>query len=249
MQIRRGLFCDDMCMLLQPNQFGEGGSGRPARNQYGELLDAGVLAGPDDQQSEYVNQLAPSRGLDGRVQTGAPARPFRESQLGRQAQAPARPVRPATRYDSGEAAPTAALGQGVEAMVAALHGGAQGSGYLDEENSAVGDDEDGSEAEAADQLGELGASGEKPTSPLPISLPADSTLKPPSVGKTSIDGDDRAGKAGEIKHVYFEVKHIDEALLNRYFYLRKCDSVPIRSALASGTTYSCRQSGKRFKPN
>ena len=84
---------------------------------------------------------------------------------------------------------------------------------------------------------------------MPISLPADSTLKPPSVGKSSIDGDDRAGKAGEIKHVYFEVKHIDEALLNRYFYLRKCDSVPIRSALASGTTYSCRQSGKRFKPN
>ena len=107
MQIRRGLFCDDMCMLLQPNQFGEGGSGRPARNQYGELLDAGVLAGPDDQQSEYVNQLAPSRGLDGRVQTGAPARPFRESQLGRQAQAPARPVRPANRHGSDDHAPAA----------------------------------------------------------------------------------------------------------------------------------------------
>ena len=234
--------------MLQADQFGEGGSGQPARrNQFGELLDAGVLVGPDDAQSEYVNQLAPSRGLDGRVQPGAPARPFRESQLGRQA--PARPVRPANRHGSGDSAPAAALGQGVEAMLAALHGSGQSSDYLGEENSAIGEDDDDYEAEAADQLGELGASGEKPTSPLPISLPADSTLKPPSVGKTSIDGDDRAGKAGEIKHVYFEVKHIDEALLNRYFYLRECDSVPIRSALASGTTYSCRQSGKRFKHN
>ena len=97
-------------MLLQPNQFGEGGSGQPARNQFGELLDAGVLASPDDQQSEYVNQLAPSRGLDGRVQVGAPARPFRESQLGRQARAPARPTRSANRYAGGEPAPAAALG-------------------------------------------------------------------------------------------------------------------------------------------
>ena len=231
-----------MTCVLQTNQFGEGGSGgQPARNQFGELLDAGVLPGPDDQQSEYVNQLAPSRDLDGQVQAGAPARPFRESQLGRQA--PARPVRPANRHGSGEPAPAAALGQGVEAMLAALHGSGQGSGYLDEENSAVEDDEDELESEAADQLGELGASGEKPTSPLPTSLPTETT-KPPSVGQRSVDGGGTTSKAGAIRHVYFEVKHMDESLLSRYFYLKKCGSAPVRSALATGTTYSCRQSGK-----
>ena len=233
--------------MLQADQFGEGGSGQPARrNQFGELLDAGVLVGPDDAQSEYVNQLAPSRGLDGRVQPDAPARPFRESQLGRQA--PARPVRPANRHGSGDSAPAAALGQGVEAMLAALHGSGQSSDYLGEENSAIGEDDDDYEAEAADQLGELGASGEKSNTPSPTSLPVDK-LKPPSVGKASAGGDGGASRPGAIRHVYFEVKHVDESLWNRYFYLRKCSSAPVMSALASGTTYSCRQTGKIFQYN
>lgn len=231
--------------MLQLNQFGEGSGRQGATTQFGEPVDTAGLSDPGD-FSEYVNQLPPSRDSAGRVQTDAPALPFRGDQLGQQA--PARPVRPASRRpDTGAAA---ALGQGHEAMIAALHGHGSGQDYLDDDENSV-EEEDGDEDEARDQLGELGATGGESTSSPTTLSPADSSTKPPSVGQAPTVADKVAtggvaGEAGAIKHIYLEVKHMDETLLNRYLYLQECHSAPVQSALASGIAYSCRQSGKEY---
>ena len=205
-------------------------------NQFGEPVPT-----DDPPQSEYVNQLPPSRDAAGQLQDGAPGIPFRAAQMGHQRQAPARPTRPPGLSQDDGSGPAAALGQGAEAMIDALHGSGQNEESLDEEDSEDSD-------EARDQFGTSGEQlGQLPT-PKPVS-PLGGAKKPPSVGQRQEGtGGTKVkkvpGATTGIRHIYLEVQHNDEALMSRYLYLRDCSSTPIKTALATGVSYQCRQSGK-----
>ena len=161
--------------------------------------------------------------------------------MGRQLQAPARPTRPSGRNQPGVSGAAAALGQGAEAMIDALHASGQGEDTLDDEDS---DDSD----EARDQLGTSGEKSRQFPTPDAVS-PLGGAEKPSLVGQhQESTGGPKVKKvpaaATGIRHVYLEVQHHDELLMSRYLFLRDCSSSPIKTALATGMSYQCRQSGK-----